>query len=100
MYLDEEVISTASDYFEKIGMSEDQIDWDETGDPKYLVSIKEVDAIAEIISCQVSFWCLRRLGKCCGSNTDTMRRILRQKIKFYEETFGKEYQDFNEDLIW
>jgi hypothetical protein len=100
MLLDSNIIGNTSEYFEKIGISEEEIDWNETDDPKYLVSIKEVDAIGEIIAFQVSFWCLRRLGNCCQSNGDTIRRMLREKIKFYEETFGKEYQDFNEDLIW
>jgi hypothetical protein len=100
MLLDSNIIGNTSEYFEKIGISEEEIDWNETDDPKYLVSIKKVDAIGEIIACQVSFWCLRRLGNCCQSNGDTIRRMLREKIKFYEETFGKEYQDFNEDLIW
>jgi hypothetical protein len=99
MLLDDNIVSTSTAYFDNIGISESQIDWNETGDVN-LISIKEVNAISEIIACQVSFWCLRKLGNCCQSNSDTMRDILKQKIKFYEETFGKDYQDFNEDLIW
>jgi len=65
MRLDNNIISNASDYFEKIGVDVDtQIDWDETGD-KSLISIEQYNLIGEIISTQVSFWCLRRLSNSC-----------------------------------
>jgi hypothetical protein len=99
MLLDNNIVSTSTAYFDKIGISEEQIDWDATGDVN-LISLKEYKAISEIIACQVSFWCLRRLGNSCQSNSEAMRDILYQKIRFYEDTFGKNYQDFNEDLIW
>jgi hypothetical protein len=51
MLLDDNIVSTSTAYFDNIGISESQIDWDETGDVN-LISIKEVNAISEIIACK------------------------------------------------
>ncbi len=61
MTLEDNIVSTSTQYFEKLGITEDKIDWDETGNPE-LISMKEYDMIEEIIALQVSFWCLRSIG--------------------------------------
>jgi hypothetical protein len=99
MFLDKEVVSNVTSYYEKIGIPEEKLDWDETNE-EGLVPIQEMNAIGEILACQVAFWGLRRTSCMCGSNCDIMMRIIRQKINFYEETFGKEFHNFNEEIIW
>lgn len=94
MYLDSNITGTASQYFECL---ERKVDWDETGD-ETLVSMKECEAIQEIIACQVSFYCLRRLRGSCQSNSDTMHSIINKKIKEYEVTYGN-FHDFNAKFI-
>ena len=107
MRLESGVISTACDYYRKLHETnfsdeelEELIDLDETGDKKFEVSIEEFNMVGEIISCQVSFWCLRRISHSCQSNTDIMNRIINKKIKEYKKTFNKEFVNFNEEIIW
>jgi DNA-binding Xre family transcriptional regulator len=97
MFLDKEVVSNVTEYYEKIGITEEKLDWEETG-KEDLVPISEINAIQEILACQVAFWCLRRTAG--QSNSDTMMGIIRQKINFYEKTFGKEFHNFNEEIIY
>jgi hypothetical protein len=99
MFLNEEVVDNISTYYKKLGIGIEKLDWDETNE-EGLVPIEEMNAIGEILSCQVAFWGLRRIGRMCGSNCDIMMRIIRQKIDFYEKTFGKEFHNFNSEVIW
>lgn len=94
MFLSSEITGTASEYFERLDR---EVDWDETG-KEGLVSMKEYDAIQEIIACQVSFFCLRRLRGSCQSNSDTMHTIMNRKIREYEATYGT-FHNFNAEHI-
>ncbi len=95
MRLENDVIGTGVEYFEKLGK---ELDWDETGDES-LVSMKEYELVCEIIALQVSFWAVRRLSNCCGSNVDTLKDIINSKILEYESKFG-EFENFNREIIW
>jgi hypothetical protein len=95
MRLEDNIVSTATEYFQKCNK---EIDWDETGDTN-LISMREYNMIGQIIATQVSFWCLRRLYNSCGSNCDYMRDIMKSKISEYELDYGK-FIDFNEENIW
>ncbi len=99
--LDKNIVSTATEYIEKItGESSDTIvDWDDTGD-KSLISLDEFDMLQDIISLQVSFWSLRRLGNCCQSNSDSIYKLINLKIDAYNNTFKREFNNFNQDNIW
>lgn len=99
MQLDDNIISTVMDYFARLGISEDSIDLEDTSSPD-LISIGEYQAIGQIISLQVSFWCLRRITHCCESNTDYLMEIINEKIADYEIEYSKEFQNFNKELIW
>lgn len=98
MTLDTNIVSTATEYFTRLGL-EEKIDWDETGDTG-LIPIKEFNMIEEIIALQVSFWCLRRLRNCCQSNSDTLHSILNKKIREYKLEFNKEFINDNSENIW
>lgn len=101
MTLDNKIISTASEYFAKIkscDIDEIPVDWDETGD-KNLISFEEYQLIGEIISTQVSFWALRRMYNTCESNCDFMMKIMKDKIRTYENKYGT-FQNFNKENIW
>jgi len=95
MFLDKNIVSTAVEYFDKVG---GKIDWDETGN-KDLVSMKQFNLVGEIISAQVSFWCLRRLSNSCESNCDYMKNIINSKINEYESQYG-DFNNFNKENIW
>jgi|688.fasta_scaffold1861826_1 hypothetical protein len=95
MRLENNIVSTATEYFQKCN---EEIDWDETGDPN-LISMREYNMVGQIIATQVSFWCLRRLSNSCESNCDYMRDIMKSKISEYELDYGK-FIDFNEENIW
>jgi hypothetical protein len=97
MRLEDNIIDTATEYFEKYKPSI-ALDWDKTGD-KELISMDEFNLVAEILATQVSFWALRRMTNSCGSNCDVMRTMMKSKISEYESKFG-EFNDFNEDNIW
>ena len=99
MTLEDNIVSTSRQYFEKLGFTEDKIDWDETGNPE-LISMKEYDMVEEIIALQVSFWCLRRLRNSCQSISDSLHSIIKRKIREYSETFNKEFNNFNAENIW
>jgi hypothetical protein len=99
MQLDNNICSTALDYFSRIGINEESIDFDDTSNPD-LIPIHEYEAIAKIIALQVSFWCLRRLSNSCQSNTDYLMEIIKEKIEDYSILYSKEFQNFNEELIW
>lgn len=104
MILDNNIVKTAFEYFCKVKECEDEdidkiVDFDETGSKDFQVSMKEFKLIEEIIACQVSFWCLRRLRNSCASNVDSMRRILNKKISEYQKEYG-EFVDYNGENIW
>jgi hypothetical protein len=109
MTLDDSIIHTAEDYFKKAKPGK-KIDWDgtaaygsmvsnENGYSGKVISIDEYNLVGDIIATQVAFYALRRLRMSCESNCDNMRRIMKAKIKEYEDTYGN-FFNYNEDNIW
>jgi hypothetical protein len=100
MTLDSKIIGTAVEYFERLDLdTENDIDWDETGNTN-LVSMNEFNAIGDIISLQVSFFCLRRLSNSCESVSDSIRKMLKEKINNYELDYSKKFDNCNEEYLW
>jgi hypothetical protein len=103
--LENGIMDTAIDYFVKQGRIPDKEDCDDYIDEENTgvegkISIKEYQVVEEIITCQISLFCLRRISHCCGSNVDIMHRMIQRKIKQYEETYGREFINTNKELIW
>lgn len=103
--LDNGIIDTAVAYFMNQGRILDKDNWDEYVDEENTgaegkISGKEYEAIQEILTCQVSLFCLRRISYCCGSNVDVMHRMIQLKINQYEETYGREFVNTNQESIW
>ena len=98
--LPDNFVDTAIGYFDRLDITEDQIDLDETGDKSFLISIEEYNLVGQILSTQVAHWCLRGTGNCCGSNVDIMRGIMREKKNLYKETYNKEFEGFNDSAMW
>lgn len=104
MQLDRNIVGTASEYFARVKECDIEelnefVDYEETGDKKFEISWAQFEEMEDIIACQVSFWCLRRLSYSCQSNCDSMRRILNKKVQDYEKKYGK-FHDYNEENIW
>lgn len=83
-------VITGNQYLELVEMmSEDEIEdfiennWD------------EYSLLEEIIALEVSIYCIRRVSRAGGENTDAIRRIRMEKIAEYENTFNKSFQDPN-----
>ena len=100
MRIDRGIIVTASEYLAEIYETtnddlDDIIDWDETGDNKFPVSMKEFNALTDIIALQMSYFCLRRVTHSCQSNTDAIYSMLQKKYKEYSDEFGKEFNNLN-----
>ena len=85
-------ITIPQDYFNKVGLV---VDYEEIG-LKHMVSMKEGDAIGEILTTEVSLFMLRRSTGFCGSLIDHMFRIRSKLIKAYEEKYKKEYIEYND----
>ena len=98
--LPDNFVDTAIGYFDRLDITEDQIDLDETGEKSFLISIEEYNLVGQILSTQVAHWCLRGVSHCCGSNVDIMRDIMREKKKLYKETYNKEFEGFNDEAMW
>ena len=91
-------IALPSQYFEEQGFTEEDIDFDETGEKA--ISLKEYEAIQKILSCEASINLLAHAigDNMCGSITDNMTEIRREYINAYEKEFGKKYVIYNKDL--
>ena len=98
--LDRNIVCCATQYFKEIygGELENLVDFEETFDEKFPVSIKEFNFVGEIIACQIAVWALRRVSYSDGSNSTIMDTILNKKIRKYEKVFGKEFNDLNKDI--
>ena len=96
MTLDNNIVGTATQYFERL---DKEVDWNETGDEN-LVPLQEFNLVEDIISLQVSFWCLRRLRNSCESISDNLYTQMRNKIREYEVNFNKEFINPNKEKIW
>ena len=100
LMLSDSFVDTAIGYFDKLGITEEQIDLNETGDKSFLISIEEYNLVGQILATQVAHWCLRGTGNCCGSNVDVMRDIMREKKNLYQQTYNKEFEGFNDEAMW
>lgn len=98
MRLDAGIICSATNYFNNLDITEEQIDWDEEG-KEGLISMAEFHLIEEILAAQIGYYCLRRIRGCDGSMTDAMSRIIGQKIRQYKATYNKEFINDNDNKI-
>jgi len=95
--IDEELVQVANQYFDKIGLSEDCIDFNEDDSSK--ISMSEYNLVEEIISMQVAFYLMRR-SLVDGSLIDSMDIMIGNKISEYEKIFRREFNDFNLQSKW
>jgi len=95
--IDDELVQVANQYFDKIGLSEDCIDFNEDDSSK--ISMSEYKLVEEIISIQVTFHLMRR-SLVDGSLIDSMNIMIGNKISEYEKIFRREFNDFNLQSKW
>ena len=86
-------VTTATDYFEKIGK---EIDYDNEG-IENSVTCEEADMIQKILTAEVCIFMLRRAYGICGSLVDDMVSTRRELITTYESSFSKKYIYNNSD---
>ena len=84
-------VITGNQYFElSEGIPEEELeDYIENNWEEYCL-------ISEIIALEVSLYCIRRVSRAGGENSDAIRRIIQEKIAEYEKTFNKSFKDPNE----
>lgn len=96
MDLPKEFVSNSTEYFDRMGL---EIDWDNEG-IENSVSVKEEKAIMEILTCEMSYYALRRVNGGFGANVDCMARLKRNLIKKYQKKFKREYQHLNQNIVY
>ena len=86
-------VGTSEEYFQ---MVEKDIDWNEIDWDDSMVSIKQANEIAKILSTEASIFLLRNASNVCGSLVDSMVEIRRELINKYEVDYEPyiEYNDF------
>jgi len=95
--IDEELVQVANQYFDKIGLNENCIDFNEDDSSK--ISMSEYNLVEEIISMQVAFYLMRR-SLVDGSLIDSMDIMIGNKISEYEKIFRREFNYFNLQSKW
>jgi hypothetical protein len=60
----------------------------------------QAERILEILTLDVSYYILRRIGGICGSHIDRIMNIRRELINSYENKYGYPYQDPNKNVDW
>ena len=98
MRLDAGIVCTVHEYLRLRGISDEQVDWEETG-KEGLLSMKEYELIQTILALQIGYFCARRLTHSDGSVSDKLYEMIRGNIKLYQETFGKDFIDDNAEKI-
>lgn len=83
---------TARDYFNHV---EKEINYeDENIDG--MIPAKQADVIADILTCEVSIYLLRRATGGCGSLADNMVAMRRKLIEQYEKEYNEKYVVYND----
>lgn len=91
MHIELETV-TAIDYYNHV---EKEIDFEDTGD-KDLIPYEQSKVIADILTCEVSIYLLRRATGGCGSLADNMVDMRRKLIKEYEAKYNEKYVVYND----
>lgn len=100
MRIEEGIIASACEYFKNVHQVgddelEDVIDFSETGDDRFPVSMDEYNLVADIIALQLSYFCLIRVTHSCESNTDAVYSMLNKKYIEYSNKLGKDFNNLN-----
>ena len=61
---------------------------------------EQSEDILKILTLDVSYYLLRRIGGLCGSHGDRVMEIRRKLINNYESKYGIPYLDPNENVDW
>lgn len=87
-------ISEGVQYFENLGK---EVDYENEG-IENAVTFEEYDHICKILTCEVSYYLLRRSYGICESLSDQMVEIKRELINDYERVYKTKYTYPNEEI--